>query len=765
MKNIKLILFFMLLIALSISCSKEDDIQKEGIVNNTTDLKVPDNFVWKSTKDISVSINVPDNGTQLFDIVSIFTENPYIGSKPIAKGSAKQGSPYQVNINIPASIQELWIQRASPNGNIDLKKTTITGQNIVVEFNNKKTSMLKSLPYQTNYGPGTSANVIITQTSGTITIKNNQIYIINSNFNGNINWEPWNGGGTLKINNNVTVISNELGNNCKIEVLPNAKLNLNNNVNMYSNSSLYVYTNGEVLINSINSQQSTVKYVNYGNFTVNLWSAAINGSIENYAYFKTVQNTTTSSTAFIKNYGDMIFENNFEVNKPLSNYNSLYVMNNFTANSITLENQCKIIVDNNMSINATSLINEPASGTSVIIGGKFFGSSTALVKLRDKSLLLTNDMEYYGTIQGDVSTNSVKVTGIFVNMWGALIKSKIELSGNSPTPPQGVSFQGGATYVTNNNITNFIPASECSPGLGQIQIVDADGDGVADSQDDYPNDPTKAFNNYSPGASTFGTLLFEDLWPYKGDYDFNDLVINYKANTITNAANKAVELILNYKIKAKGGSISNGFAIQFDNLLPNQIQSVAGTSLSSGHNLSIAANGTENGQSKAVIILFDKTSHLINPVNGNFINTEPNTTTVEAYPINLVIKFSTPIDLGLVGNAPFNYFIFRTQNRGHEIHGVNNIPSSLMSLSLLGSGDDASNGSVYFRTSTNLPWAINVPEEIDYPYEKVDIVNAFPYFASWAQSGGSVKNDWYKDILGYRNNSLIYHYSYSNPKK
>lgn len=765
MKKFILPLVFLLVVVYFSSCKKEDDIQKEVVVSKTTDLKVPENFTWKSTKNITLNVNVPDNGNQLFDVISVFTENPYSAIVPIAKGSAKAGTPFTTILNIPSYKQEIWVQRIKPNGEIDQQIVSTTSQNLSVYFANKKKSSLKSLPYQTNYGPGTSANVVITQTSGTITIKNSQVYIINSNFNGTINWEPWNGGGTLKTNNNVTITSNDMGNNCKIEVLPNSKLTINSQFNMYSNSSLYVYTNAEIIINSINSQQSTVKYFNYGNFNVNSWYAAINGSIENYAFFKTTQNTSTSALASIKNYGDLIFENNFELNKPFSNFNTLYVMGNFTANSIVLENQCKIIVDKNMSINATSLVSEPASGTSIIVGEKFFGSSTAIVKLRDKSLLLAKNMEYYGAIQGNVSTNSVKVTGVFVNMWGSIIKSNIELSGPGSTPPQGMTLQGGATYVSNNNITNYIPSSECSPGLGFIPIVDIDGDGIADSQDDYPNDPTKAFNNYTPSPTSFGTLLFEDLWPYKGDYDFNDLVINYKVNNITNAANKVVEMVLNFKVKAKGGSISNGFGIQFDNLTPNQVQSVNGGALSNGHNLSIATNGTENNQSKAVVIVFDKTSHLLNPINSNFINTEPNSVTVQAYPVDMLIKFTSPLDVNLLGNAPFNYFIFRTQIRGHEVHGVNNMPTSMMIPSLLGSGDDASNGTNYFRTSNNLPWAISVPEEIDYPYEKVDITGAFTYFATWAQSGGTTKSDWYKNIIGYRNNSLIYHYSSTQTKK
>ena len=58
-----------------------------------------------------------------------------------------------------------------------------------------------------------------------------------------------------------------------------------------------------------------------------------------------------------------------------------------------------------------------------------------------------------------------------------------------------------------------------------IPATDADGDGINDELDDFPFDPDKAFNNFSPSANSSGKLVFEDLWPSQGDYDFNDLVL------------------------------------------------------------------------------------------------------------------------------------------------------------------------------------------------------------------------------------------------
>ena len=48
------------------------------------------------------------------------------------------------------------------------------------------------------------------------------------------------------------------------------------------------------------------------------------------------------------------------------------------------------------------------------------------------------------------------------------------------------------------------------------------------------------------------------------------------------------------------------------------------------------------------------------------------------------------------------------------------------------------------------------PESFDYPVEKVQIINAYNYFASWAESSGSIHADWYFDEPGYRNDENVY---------
>jgi hypothetical protein len=51
--------------------------------------------------------------------------------------------------------------------------------------------------------------------------------------------------------------------------------------------------------------------------------------------------------------------------------------------------------------------------------------------------------------------------------------------------------------------------------LPTTPIDDADGDGVNDVYDEYPNDAQRVFNVYYPSAITMAPVAFEDLWPSK----------------------------------------------------------------------------------------------------------------------------------------------------------------------------------------------------------------------------------------------------------
>ena len=285
--------------------------------------------------------------------------------------------------------------------------------------------------------------------------------------------------------------------------------------------------------------------------------------------------------------------------------------------------------------------------------------------------------------------------------------------------------------------------------------TDTDGDGVGDTLDEYPTDKNKAFNNYYPSKNNVGTLAFEDLWPSKGDYDFNDLVVDYNFNQVTNADNKVVEVNAALTVRAIGASLKNAFSLQF-NTTPDNVKAVTGQSLNNAV-FALNSNGTEQKQSKAVVPIFDDPFKLLN-ANAAITNTYIGGAYSAPKTMNLKIEFITPVSLSDFGTAPYNPFIVVSGIRGKEIHLPASAPTDLADKSKFGTGDDDSNlgAQKYYMSDNNLPWAINIPVQFAYPAEQQDITKAFLLFNKWAESKGSSNADWYMDKPGYRDTAKLF---------
>jgi len=309
------------------------------------------------------------------------------------------------------------------------------------------------------------------------------------------------------------------------------------------------------------------------------------------------------------------------------------------------------------------------------------------------------------------------------------------------------------------------PANSCNP---MATMPDADGDGVPDSQDSYPQDPYRAYNNYYPSQNGFGTLAFEDSWPFRSDYDMNDLVVNYKFNTVTNASNNIVEVIGKVITRASGASYRNAFGFQLDGIASSKITSVSGNSINPGTIFQFQGNGLEAGQTYANCIVFDDFYKVMqHPGAGSGINTSATAPTVAYDTLTVTMIFINngvppaggTVNITELSSIPYyNFYIVVDQVRGNEIHLADRGPTNLANTSLFGTGIDDSNPAQgkYYKTANNLPWAINVIQGLDYPNEKSSINDAYLHFVEWAESSGVSYPDWYMNLPGYRDASKIY---------
>jgi len=291
--------------------------------------------------------------------------------------------------------------------------------------------------------------------------------------------------------------------------------------------------------------------------------------------------------------------------------------------------------------------------------------------------------------------------------------------------------------------------------------TDTDEDGVPDEEDQFPTNASMAFSTSYPAAG-YGTLMFEDLWPGMGDYDFNDLVLNYRYDVVSNADDNVVEVTYSFVTRAIGGSLRNGFAFQLDGIPSSRIVSVSGAKTTGISYATINSNGTEANQTNANIIVFKNAFDLLPHTSGySFINVEAGAPDVGTDTTEVVVTFTTtenPTAIANFTHALFNPYLIVNQERGKEVHKANRIPSSLMNTSYFGQGQDNSNPaqSIYYRTSSGLPWVLDVTESVPYAEEKTDFTEAFVKFAQWATSGGTSYTDWYQDLPTYRNTDKLF---------
>jgi LruC domain-containing protein len=293
---------------------------------------------------------------------------------------------------------------------------------------------------------------------------------------------------------------------------------------------------------------------------------------------------------------------------------------------------------------------------------------------------------------------------------------------------------------------------------GQGNAPDHDGDGIADVDDSYPSDPARAFNNYFPSGS-YASLAYEDLWPGLGDYDFNDLVLDYQFNTVTNGSNKVTEVLATFVLRAIGAGYQNGFGFQLPGAtLVNSDVTVTGYDIQESY-ITLQSNGSEANQDKLTVIVFDNANKILVPTSGFGVNVHPNEPYVEPDTIKVTLAFTpgryTIADLDLIH---FNPFLIIDGQRGKEVHLPDYLPTSLADQSLFGTGEDDSQPSTgkYYKTKSNLPWAINIASSYQYTIESNQITNGYLHFANWAESSGTLYPDWFLDVAGYRNNSAIY---------
>ncbi|MFH1936233.1 MAG: LruC domain-containing protein, partial [Bacteroidota bacterium] len=592
--------------------------------------------------------------------------------------------------------------------------------------------------------------------SGTVMIENGLTYCITDSYSGHISIHD----GTLKVCGtfNGTISMGQEEATCKLIITSTGSATISS-ISMTRNCSLWVFGEGQVTIGSIS--------MIHNSFLQNWGTVLINNNFTHPDVLRNFGNLTINgqytiggTACELENLGFLSVNSNWEVSGNVINHGTIEVFGNIYFNGKTVQNSCNIgchqqVIFNTMEFNSSNGYLYAAMEVTVNEGAKLV--------LQNQSMISTPVFTMKNTVAGEGSTSVIKCTasgsiigpqGFLTGAVEMLTPDGTLLSGSYPE-----NFLEGAILNPIADASAYIPTGICNPeGSGQPDVSDSDGDGVPNLLDDFPADSERAFLSWYPSASAFGSLIFEDLWPFQGDYDMNDAVIDYQFRIVTNSWNQVVDIQPKFYLRAAGAALKNGFGFQLDQIIPEVVGSVSGYIYKFGY-INLNENGTESSQEHATIIVWDYADNIIHRVGPR---SEFNT--LADYPagysdsVFINIHFAIPQDQILVGSPPYNPFLIKNLDRSIEIHMPDYIPTSLANPVYFGTADDDSKPieGRYYKTKKNLLWAANITEKYQYTYEYIAILYGYRHFAEWCQYSGNIFPDWYKNLPGYRNEYMIY---------
>lgn len=341
-----------------------------------------------------------------------------------------------------------------------------------------------------------------------------------------------------------------------------------------------------------------------------------------------------------------------------------------------------------------------------------------------------------------------------------------------------------ATAEGNNVMPLSVPAATTklyvkytsAPGLATILEQDLIGDTATFSISDAAKQAVaatsevemKEVTSTDNGAvmsypANWGTVMFEDLFPSLGDYDFNDFVASYliaieyvwKDGKYDTQHTKNIRVQL--RLRAIGGSQSFTPYVRVMGLNKSMVslyEKPYNDPNYPGVNPKIMNNTTDgvkvslaNSANTEDLIVEFKNLNSSNPFKvpgASFYNTSPGNlmrfnqlTEVDVY-----LALNEEVAVKDLLDDKIDIFL-TTEDKRKEIHLRGFFP-------VFSEYDFSAEGvhqTIPYASKANLVWGVKVPKGQAFLHaaEKINFCDAYGNFAEWATSGGNSSKDWYND--------------------
>lgn len=697
--------FMVLLVGLALlQAACEKNIPTGPETKNLRELDVPNDFIWSNAHQSALTITLQNTGMletegrimQLLD-----AESRVIQVTRVSEETAR------FEAEIPADIDRLTI--FFPMTRARMEVDNIAGKKaFTMDLGQTPAPRGKNLKFDGIANCEEDCDRVVSESVNYLEVKKDETVCLTGKLNGGLSIQN---GGVLRIcgEANVTWTSIKSKDEATIIVTREGKL-----------ESASFYMSGEKHY-----------LVNLGTTTLDNW-LDVKGLTENYGEMR-VNGLGISASGAVSNYGTFLCDGVVDVSGNLTNHEGGTFRNDLDTDSFnlyrdgTLDNRCKLYMGNNFNLGNGYVINTGY----IRIDGWFYGNTKYDIQLGNQSMIHARNFQPDCPIVCEEGGASILVDEVTNIDNSATFTGWIDICDKN-----GIDNIWNASGELPENVTFceiYVPVNGCNPvGIGQPAVQDADGDGIVDDEDEFPDDPNRAFSMMEPYTGQ-KLWAFEDLWPSTGDYDFNDLVIATRIEYILNADMVPVEAEGEVVLRAIGAGVSNGLALQFvgENMPEEQvISAVEGEA-------AVLDEAAPNSIILARDIMDQLSPHYSN--NGTGPRGEPQTW-----------SFSLTFDTETANNSRLqsDFFIFRTDDRSHEVHLSGRPATQAADTRLFGTGDDQTDptSGYWYKTYNGIPWGISLlttDSDWNHPLEKISILEAYPAFEAWATSGGSAETQWY----------------------
>jgi LruC domain-containing protein len=286
---------------------------------------------------------------------------------------------------------------------------------------------------------------------------------------------------------------------------------------------------------------------------------------------------------------------------------------------------------------------------------------------------------------------------------------------------------------------------------------------------------------YYPSKTTFATIAFEDKWPYKGDYDFNDVVVDFRITEFYSST-KLKRIEIEGEIESYGADYFNGFAFELssssldfnESIIESYLFYLNGDPNDNVVNLDETFDFSLGNNEKNKVILkimpeikekawSRKNAISVNNCEFKYFRTNASCSShLEPIPFKaiLTIKDSEGPTMENAPKAPYKPYIYLTKRTGisifdnilsgskdREVHLKNNEVTFMGDTTLFGTESDRSDFSNLFLDESNMPWAILVTDGFYPPTAGTNITEAYPEFADFINSNGSTNKNWNQNFV------------------